>query len=58
MVKIYATGNFELHCDGYKVANFVYLEDCMEYIRNHYNDCFEFMVSNGDTGEIYFEIIR
>ena len=59
-IEYYATGNFVLHCDDHiwRIAEFVYLKDCMEYIKEHYNDYSRFLVSSGDTGEVYFEIIR
>ena len=56
MITFFASGKFDLYCDGYKIAQFVYLNDCMEYIRNHYSECDEFFVCNGDTGEVLFEI--
>ena len=60
MIKFYATRNFVLYCDGhfYRKAEFVYLDDCIEYIQKHYNEHSSFLVSSGDTGEVYFEIIR
>ncbi len=58
MITFFASGNFELYADGYKIANFIYLNDCMEWIRNHYEEHKEFIVISGDTGEVYFEIDR
>lgn len=55
-ITIHASGNFDLYGDGHRVASFVYLEDCMQFITMNYNkyDCFD--VTSGDTGEVYFTV--
>lgn len=56
-INLYATGNYDVYADGYRIGTLVEMNDCvlmiMEYIQRGYTN---FMVSSADTGEIYFEI--
>ena len=56
-INLYATGNYDVYADGFRIGTLVEMNDCvfmiMEYIQRGYTN---FVVSSADTGEIYFEI--